>query len=397
MARGLVVAVVVALLAAYVLVQLGRAVPRPQLIGFLPSHMKLAGEVGRLPWPAQGEAVVEVQGVGTLGSAGGDRPLPLASVTKMMTALIVLRDHPIAPGTEGPTITVSAQDVATYQLDLATDQSVAQVAVGERLTEFQALQGLLLPSANNFADMLAVWDAGSVSAFVAQMNDEAKALGLTETHYVEPSGFDPANVGTPSDQVRLAEAALENPTFAAVVSEPRATLPVAGTVENVDDDLGQDGIIGVKTGSESAAGGCFVFAARQEVDGSPATLVGAILGEQGPTPLTSALDDAERLTASAFSSLRVVTLFSRGRVVAHVEVPWARPVPIVTARALTVLVLPGTEVAYRPRYRSVHLDTRRRSDMGTLSVSVGQRRFSVPLVAAGSVPGPTLSWRLTDV
>lgn len=388
---------VVALVAVSILVQLSRPVPSPQLVRSLPSHSVLAGPVVHLPWPAHGEAVLDLQGIGSLGSSGGDAPLPLASVTKMMTALIVLRDHPITPGTQGPTITVTPQDVATYQSDLATEQSVAPVAAGEQLTEFQALEGLLLPSANNLADMLAVWDAGSVSAFVTRMNDEAQALGLTETRYVSPSGFEPANVGSPSDQVLLADTALENKTFATIVSEPRATLPVAGTVQNVDEDLGQDGIIGVKTGSESAAGGCFVFAAHQEVGGVPTTLVGAILGQQGPSPLPDALSDAAQLTAAVFSSLRSVTLFTSGQAVAHVVVPWARPVPVVTARASTVMALDGTEVTYEAHYRSPYVGMRSGSSMGTLSVSVGQRHLSVPLVAARALPGPALSWRLGDL
>jgi len=382
---------------ACVIVQLERPLPHLQLSRSLPARLQLAGPAVQLPWPAQGEASLDLQGVESLGSAGGDAPLPLASVTKIMTALVVLRNHPITAGTEGATLTVTAQDVATYQADLATDQSAVPVAAGERLTELQALQGLLLPSANNFADMLAVWDAGSIDAFVGEMNDEAGALGLTGTHYVEPSGFDPGNVGTPTDQVLLAETALENATLATVVSEPRATLPVAGVVRNVDGDLGQDGIIGVKTGSESAAGGCFVFAARQEIAGVPATLVGAILGRQGPTPLPSALSDAEQLTASAFSSLRTVTLFTRHQAVAHVIVPWARPVPIVTGGTVTVTVLAGTQATYRTRFRSPYLDMRPGAVMGTLDVSVYQRQFSVPLVSAGAVRGPTLWWRLTDL
>jgi len=385
------------LVVAYVLVQLGRPFPRLQLSRSLPSRLQLAGPAVRLPWPVRSEVSLDLQGVESLGSAGGDAPLPLASVTKIMTALVVLRDHPITPGTEGPTLTVTPQDVATYQADLTTDQSATPVAAGERLTEFQALQGLLLPSANNFAEMLAVWDAGSIGAFVAEMNDEARALGLTGTRYVDPSGFDPGNVGTPTDQILLAETALENTTLATIVSEPRATLPVAGTVQNVDGDLGQDGIIGVKTGSESAAGGCFVFAARKEIAGVPATLVGAILGQQGPTPLSSALTDAEQLTASAFSSLRTVTLFTRGQAVAHVMVPWARPVPIVTGGAVMVTVLAGTEATYQTRIRSPYLDMRPGAAMGTVGVSVYQRQFNVPLVSVGAVRGPTLWWRLTDL
>jgi len=396
--RYLLAALVVVLVAAlfvFVFVQLRRPLPRLAVAPSLPPSLSMTGPRPSLPWPTQGEATLVLQGVGSLGSAGGDAPVPLASVTKVMTALLVLKDHPIAPGVQGPVITVTPADVATYASELALDESGVQVVAGEQLTEFEALEGLLLPSANNFADMLAVWDAGSVSAFVTQMNTEAEALGLTGTHYVEPSGFDPGNVGTASDQVHLAQVALENPTFASIVAEPEATLPVVGTIQNVDSDLGHDGIIGVKTGSESAAGGCFVFAAQQGVGGLRATITGAVLGQQGATPLTSALELAEQLVASAFSSLRAVTLLGRGQSAAHVVVPWSSPVSVTAKQAVRVIWPSGTPITSRARFLRPYVGLRRGSRLGMVAVTIGEEHIDIPLFTAREVPGPSLLWRLT--
>lgn len=384
------------LISVFTTLQLARPLPPLTVKLAVGSSIRIAGQPPILPWPDQGEALLDLEGVGSLGSAGGNGPLPLASVTKVMTALIVLDDHPIPPGAQGPELTVTPEDVTTYQSDLSSDESAVQVVAGEQLTEFQALEGLLLPSANNFADMLAVWDAGSVGAFVAKMNDEAAVLGLTGTHYVDPSGFDPGNVGTPSDQVRLAEAALDNPTLAAIVAEPQATVPVAGIVQNVDDDLGQNGIIGVKTGSDSAAGGCFVFAARQDIGGLQTTLVGSVLGQQGLTPLTAALESAEDLVASAFSSLRVVHLFGRTQAVAYVTVPWSRSVSIVTAIPATMIGSPGMVIDIQTRLRRPRVGLPSGTRFGDLALSLGEEHLDLRLITSHRVPTASLLWRLLD-
>ena len=129
------------------------------------------------------------------------------------------------------------------------------------MTERQALQALLLPSANNIAAVLARWDAGSADRFVARMNATARSLGMTHTRYTDPSGYDDATVSTAADQVRIVDRAMRLPVFASIVATPSVTLPVAGTVHNTNTLLGQDGFVGVKTGSDDAAGGCFAFRA----------------------------------------------------------------------------------------------------------------------------------------
>src|SRR5207244_332316 len=160
-------------------------------------------------------------------------------------------------------------------------ESVLSIAAGEQLTERQALQALLLPSANNIAAVLARWNAGSADRFVARMNASARSLGVTHTRYTDPSGYDDATVSTAADQVRVVDRAMRLPAFATIVATPNATLPVAGTVHNTDILLGHDGFVGVKTGSDDAAGGCFAFRAIRWIEGKRTTITGVVLGQPG--------------------------------------------------------------------------------------------------------------------
>src|SRR5262249_52322622 len=159
-------------------------------------------------------------------------PVPIASVTKVMTAYLVLHDHPMRTNEDGDKLTVTADEAAAYPDELASGQSLVQVNAGEVLTERQALQALLLPSANNIASILPRWDAGNQAAFVKKMNETAARLGMRHTHYSDPAGFLDATVSTAADQVTLAHSALAVPVLAQIVSMPQAVVPVAGLVKN---------------------------------------------------------------------------------------------------------------------------------------------------------------------
>jgi D-alanyl-D-alanine carboxypeptidase (penicillin-binding protein 5/6) len=214
-----------------------------------------------------------------------------------MTAYVVLRDHSLRPGEDGPTITLTDADVADTDRRRRQQESVVPIAAGEQLTERQALQALLLPSANNIAAVLARWDAGSVDRFVARMNAAARSLGMTHTHYTDPSGFDDATVSTAADQVRLADRAMRLPVFASIVATPSATLPVAGTVHNTNSLLGRNGFVGVKTGSTAAAGGCLAFRAIRSIHGKRTTITGVVLGQPGlAAAFAAAYDMVDRIT-----------------------------------------------------------------------------------------------------
>jgi D-alanyl-D-alanine carboxypeptidase (penicillin-binding protein 5/6) len=237
----------------------------------------------RIDWPNQGESALAVVGVGWRASPSAARPVPIASLAKVMTAYVVLRDSPLDHGQPGFMLGFSEADAVEAAAEKSDGQSTVAVEAGEQLTERQALEALLIPSANNVAQSLAVHDAGSTTAFVREMNAQADRLGMRHTTYTDPSGLDPATVSTAADQLRLARAAMRNHTLAGVVRMARATIPVAGTITNTDSLLGHDGFVGIKTGSDDAAGGCFMFQSRQPSNGQLHVLVGVVLGQRvGP-------------------------------------------------------------------------------------------------------------------
>ena len=212
-------------------------------------------------WPKTGEAAVAVAGVGLMGHSPRNWRVPIASLAKMMTALVVLADHPLAPGHTGPLVQIGPGDVQDYSEDVQAGESTVRVSVGEVLTEYQLLEALLLPSANNIADRLATWDAGTIPRFVAKMNAMANGLGLRSTHYADPTGVDPRSASTAVDQALVASTLVADSVVLGIVRRRRVTFPVTGTLSNPNPALGIDGIIGLKGGFSSQAHTCFVTAA----------------------------------------------------------------------------------------------------------------------------------------
>lgn len=264
-------------------------------------------DLSRLPWPSAGTAALSVDGRSASGAPGADEAVPIASVAKVMTAYVVLHDHPLGTGDTGPYLTVTRAEAAAYAGQLADGESLVRVVAGEQIDERQALEALLLPSADNMAWILARWDAGSQDAFLAEMNQTARRLGMHHTTYTDASGLAASTVSSAHDQLLLGAAALKIPALARIVAESTATLPVAGVVRNYNTLLGKDGIIGLKTGSTSAAGGCLLLAARTEIDGRLVTIVGVVLGQpgKGRAMLTAALTASHRLVVATETSVTV--------------------------------------------------------------------------------------------
>jgi D-alanyl-D-alanine carboxypeptidase (penicillin-binding protein 5/6) len=249
----------------------------------------------RTVWPAHGQAAFIETGRSQIQVGPNQHPAAIASVAKVMTAYLVLRDHPLGPGEDGPTIMLSDADVADTDRRSRQEESVVSVAAGEQLTERQALQALLLPSANNIAAVLARWDAGSADRFIARMNATARSLGMAHTRYTDPSGYDDATVSTAADQVRIVDRAMHLPVFASIVATASATLPVAGVVHTTNTLLGHNGFVGIKTGSDDAAGGCFAFRAIRWIGGKRKTITGVVLGQPGHDQIAAGLAAAEAM------------------------------------------------------------------------------------------------------
>jgi D-alanyl-D-alanine carboxypeptidase (penicillin-binding protein 5/6) len=249
--------------------------------GLAPTEHRARGvSVPGAVWPGYGQAAVQI-GQSRIQAGPNQHAAPIASLAKVMTAYLVLHDHPLGVGEDGPTITLTDADVADTDRRRRQQESVVPIAAGEQLTELQALQALLLPSANNIAAVLARWDSGSAARFVAHMNATARSLGMAHTRYTDPSGYDDATVSAAADQMGIVDRAMSLPAFASIVATPSATLPVAGTVHNTNALLGRNGFVGVKTGSDRAAGGCFAFRAIRLVHGKRTTVTGVVLGQPG--------------------------------------------------------------------------------------------------------------------
>jgi D-alanyl-D-alanine carboxypeptidase (penicillin-binding protein 5/6) len=290
-AGPLVVAAAIAAARGYRLPASSSSTASPPTVDVLRSEQATPSAV----WPAYGQAAFIKTGQSQVQAGPNQHPAAIASVAKVMTAYLVLRDRPLRPGEDGPTITLTDDDVADTDRRRGHHESVVSVAAGEQLTERQALLALLLPSANNIAAVLARWDAGSTGRFVARMNATARSLGMTHTRYTDPSGYDDATVSTAADQVRIVDRAMRVPVFASIVATPSATLPVAGIVRNTDTLLGHDGFVGVKTGSDDAAGGCFAFRAIRWIDGKRTTITGVVLGQPGRDQIAAGLTAAEAM------------------------------------------------------------------------------------------------------
>lgn len=334
-----------------------------------------------------------VDGLGPVGSSGGMAPAPMASTTKVMTALLVLEDHPLALNASGPVLVVSRSDVTTYVAERNQGESVVPVVEGEQLTEYQLLEGLMLPSASNFADMLANWDAGGVAAFVGRMNARATALGMAATRYADVSGFSPSSVSIPSDLIRLAQTAMRIPVFAQIVAQAQATLPVAGVIHNLDTLLGQSGVIGIKTGHTDEAGGCFVFAADLTIDGSPVRIYGAVMGQ--PNFLPGAFAATTALLNGIRPVLHLRTAARKGDVIARYQSAWGESGAIVADSAVAWVLIDGTPVSRRTTLAQLPQSAPGAARVGTLTLAAGDHRADVSLVLANAINGPDVGWRLT--
>lgn len=336
-------------------------------------------------------------GLGLIGTSGNERPVAAASVTKVMTALVVLTDKPLGTDETGPSITITDADVQSYQSGLNDNESVVAVSAGEVLTERQLLEGLLIPSANNFALTLARWDAGTVQAFIAKMTKRAADLHLTNTTFADTSGASPQSVSTPSDLMALGMAAMKIGAFAQIVAMPQAQLPPpAGTVFNVDAVLGKSGIVGIKTGSGLSNGANFLFAAAARVDGNPVMVFGCVMGQ--PT-LAIAFAAARDLVTFVQARLHVRRVIARNQAIAGISAPWGGQADLVSTVDVDLVEWPGMilrQTLDAPALvidRPVAAGTR----AGTERVVLGDYSVDVNLVTGTPLYPPGRLWRLTRI
>ncbi|AUG79255.1 D-alanyl-D-alanine carboxypeptidase [Kitasatospora sp. MMS16-BH015] len=374
--------------------QLLRPLPDPKTKLSLADSFTFAGDQPALPWPGKGQAVAEVVGVGSLGSSGTETPAPIASVTKVMNALLILQDHPLKKGESGPKLTVDKQ---AAQESSDADQSRVTLTEGQQLTEYEALEMLMLPSANNVARLLARWDAGSEQAFVKKMNDQAAKLGMTNTTYADPAGYDNNTKSTAKDQLKLAELAMQNEIFRQVVATPDTTFN-GQRVYNTNYLLSaKNGVIGVKTGSSTPAGSCLMWAAVKEIGGVKRLILGVTLGQPATTSdniLKAAQTVSQKIITAAQNGLTGQTLAKQGQVVGYVDNGLGGKTSVVAAQDLTVAGWPGITAKVTLDKAKLGHTVKSGTQVGTVSAGEGDGKVEVPVTLQGDLNPPSIMSRL---
>ncbi|MGW1867297.1 D-alanyl-D-alanine carboxypeptidase [Streptomyces mauvecolor] len=397
----------VALLAVVlVAVQALRPLPTPTLELTGKSSHTADGGVLSLPWPTEGQAVVDIDGLGRMGSYGEMKPLPIGSVAKVMTAYLILRDHPLKAGDKGPSVPVDQKAEDDYTSGVAEKESVVEVKAGQQVSELEALQAVMLPSANNVARLLARWDASTEEAFIKKMNDTAKELGMTNTTYTDASGLIESTVSTAEDQVKLAKRAMTNPVFRQIAKLPSyqstttsggSTVETARTQYNFNKLVPLNGVVGIKTGSTTKAGGNLVFAAETTVGGSKQLIIGAVFGQHKTPIIGTATAASKSLILAADKALRSETVVKKGEVVGQVDDGLGGTVPVVAAKDLTVPVWSGASVAIKltDGGRALPHSANAGTEVGVLTVGSGSGEAKVPVTLQDDLSEPSFGAKLT--
>ena len=243
--------------------------------------------------------------VSVAASSPNQPKVPIASLTKMMTAWVILHRLPLTYAQRGPCLSVSAGDVAAYDYDVASGQSNVEIVLGMRICEGTLLRGLLVHSAGDYAQLLVSLAGLNDAQFVMVMNRDARVLGLRHTHYVDYTGIGPGNVSTAHDQGMMAAVLMASePIIRSIVALTHVALPVAGVVGSYTPLIGNYGVIGVKSGYTNPAGGCDVMAINVVFHRIVVTTYAVVLGQHGSNPLALAGDAALALSRSLKSSLK---------------------------------------------------------------------------------------------
>ncbi|WP_432132553.1 D-alanyl-D-alanine carboxypeptidase [Streptomyces tendae] len=389
---------VVLLLIVFGVVQAMRPLPATTLDLTAQDSFTFEGGKPEIPWPSSGQAALDVQGIGTFGSSGDQKPVPIASVAKVMTAYVILRDHPLKSGAEGPKIKI---DQAAEDQSQAGQESTVNVFEGDSISQREALESILIASANNVARLLARWDAGSEKAFVEKMNAAAKDLGMTNTTYTDPSGLNNTTVSTAVDQVKLAKEAMKQPAFREVAAMMSYDDYKGVNHSNWNHLVGHNDVVGIKTGTTTSALGNLVFAAKKEVGGETKTIVGAVVrqpaGGADNTILGAALDSSDKLIRAAQDTLKSSTILKKGTVVGYVDDGLGGRTPVVATKDVKAVGWAGLTVKLTFTADEVPHTAQAGTKVGTLTVGDGgtSGAVKVPVALRDDLVEPGLSDKLT--
>ncbi|MFF7413559.1 D-alanyl-D-alanine carboxypeptidase [Streptomyces lydicus] len=394
----------------FVVAQSLRPLPDPTLtVGDATSSFTFEGGKLTIPWPAQGQAAIKVVGSGDLGTFGPQKPVPTASVAKIMTAYVILRDHPLAKDKKGPQIEVDAKAVA--EGGSRSESRIEGLKAGQKFSQQDMLKMLMIPSGNNIARLLARWDSKSadVAPFVKKMNAAAKDLGMKNTTYTDPSGLDPKTVSTAVDQLKLAEAVMKYDAFRPIVAMTNADIPgLSQRINSNIDNLLLAGlsIKGIKTGSSTAAGGTLSWAAYKTVDGKDRLILGTMMDQHfkgldpnGSNSLTLVKDNSQKVIEAVRNALTSAPAVKKGQVVGYVDDGLNGLTPVVATKDLKAVGVPGQKLklSVGDGGKTVPHTAKAGTEVGVLTVGNGESMQKVPVALKEDLVEPSFGAKLVRI
>lgn len=311
------------------------------------------GESAEIEWPEYGSGAVGTLGSDEiLSSYGGDSARPIASITKIITALVVLEKKPIDYGTEGPSISITNADLEIYNQQVAAGAASKQVAVGSSMSEKQMISAMILPSAANYSISLANWAYGSVDAYVTAANAWLAGNGFEGTKVVDTSGLLSGNVSTPTELIRIGELAMKNKTLAAIVGSKTSTIPGVGDIANSNSLIGTMDINGIKTGMTGDAGTCILFSSVYKINGVNKTIIGALLGASDRKQQN---DNVKRVLEGVRSGFQSVKVASEGQEFANYQNIFGQNKKLVAGKDISVTAWSDNPVEIKVRIDKISL------------------------------------------
>lgn len=342
-------------------------------------------------WPGENRAAFAAEGYGVIASHGSTEPLATASIAKVITALSVLEKHPLKLNESGPLIPVTVRDVAFYEQQVQKNGSRLPVKEGMQLSEYQALQALMVPSANNIADTLAIWAFGDTAAYASYANDFLQRHGLVQTRVgSDASGLDPSTTSTASDLAQLGLLARRNPVLMQIAAQKSVVFPYAGEYENYNRALGQAGINGLKTGNNEQNPGALLFTADVPAGETNIHISGSVMGAES---LQAALDQSVTLVSSLGDDFEKVTVANKNEPVGMLGTAWGKQAPVRVKGELSVVRWKGH--AIETRQTLAKTDGTQKQTLGAVALHTAETHTSSSLVLMEPAPEPSLWWRLT--
>ena len=328
---------------------------------------------------------------GDLSWTSDDETHEIASLTKLVTALVGLEEQPVAAGETGPTYTVTEADDEIRDRVLQDNGVVEDAPAGLELTARQMLELILMPSANNYAISYAEWVFGSEAAFVEAAAAWAEREGLETLRIVDPTGLSDRNVASTADLVQVGRLALEHPVVSEIVAQSWVNIPGVGPIENSNPILGDEGVVGVKTGTTTTAGFNLVAARQATVDGRPITAVSVALGRANDDARAA---DSRAMLDEALSTVQQAELLEPGAVVGSVVVWDGTAVPLVSASGATATLVPGETATLTTELGALSTGVAG-TIVGGITVATPTGKEQVRVVTDAAVEEPDFWWRFT--